>query len=71
MDRRLSRLERLAIRFHLLYCGACRRYRRQVEFLRVAARHFIWRLEGGQVTQPLRLSDDARRRIARALARGG
>ncbi len=37
MDARLSWPQRLAVRFHLLYCVWCRRYTRQIRFLRKAA----------------------------------
>jgi hypothetical protein len=36
MDRRLSLWERFCLRVHLLLCGACRRYRRQLTILREA-----------------------------------
>jgi hypothetical protein len=35
-DHEQSRLERIAWRSHLLYCSACRRFRRHVLFLRKA-----------------------------------
>ncbi|MBL8397075.1 MAG: zf-HC2 domain-containing protein [Candidatus Accumulibacter sp.] len=38
MDRPLTRLERLALRFHTLLCVGCRRYRRQMTVLRDACR---------------------------------
>ena len=37
LDRDLGRLERVALRSHLLYCAACRRFQRQIQFL--AVRH--------------------------------
>ncbi len=33
-DRRLTRRERLALAYHLLICVHCRRYRKQLAFLR-------------------------------------
>lgn len=33
LDRDLGRLERVALRSHLLYCAACRRFQRQIQFL--------------------------------------
>ena len=38
MDTRLPWHQRLAIRFHLLYCVWCRRYAAQIQFLRKAAK---------------------------------
>ncbi len=38
MDARLRWHQRLAIRFHLLYCVWCRRYAGQLQFLRRATR---------------------------------
>ena len=38
MDARLPWHQRLAIRFHLLYCVWCRRYAAQIQFLRKAAK---------------------------------
>ena len=38
MDARLSWVERLRVRFHLAICVACRRFSRQVQILRRAAR---------------------------------
>jgi hypothetical protein len=38
MDEDLRPSERLRVRFHLLICGACRRFERQVLLLRSAAR---------------------------------
>lgn len=38
MDEDLRPSERLRVRFHLLMCGACRRFERQVRLLRSAAR---------------------------------
>ena len=39
MDTKLSWPRRLSIRVHLLYCVWCRRYARQLEFLRKATKH--------------------------------
>ncbi len=38
MDETLPWRERLAIRAHLAMCGACRRFERQMSFMREAAR---------------------------------
>jgi hypothetical protein len=39
MDTRLAWHQRLAMRFHLLYCVWCRRYAAQILFLRRAAKN--------------------------------
>src|SRR5262249_36015400 len=33
-DRRLPRAERIAVGLHLAFCASCRRFRRQIQFLR-------------------------------------
>jgi predicted anti-sigma-YlaC factor YlaD len=70
LDRDLSRLERVALRSHLLYCSACRRYVRQVTLLREAMRRLLTRLESGEPLPGPGLPDDLRERIEHAL-RGG
>jgi predicted anti-sigma-YlaC factor YlaD len=37
-DRKLSLMERIAVRVHLMMCGACRRFETQMQFLREAVR---------------------------------
>lgn len=39
-DRLLSLRERIALRLHLILCGACRRFAAQIVFLRQAVRRF-------------------------------
>lgn len=39
-DRQLSLMERIALRVHLMMCGACRRFEAQMDFLRQALRRF-------------------------------
>jgi hypothetical protein len=57
---------RLAYRIHLLYCTACRRYRRQLGVLREALQRL--RPDGDlDVTGGPTLPAEARERIARAL----
>jgi hypothetical protein len=51
LDRPLSRSERFALTIHLVSCLACRRYARQVRFVRDALRTLSTRLE--QVDTPL------------------
>lgn len=63
LDRDLSRLEGVALRTHLLYCSACRRFARQLAILRTAVR----RIEAGAPLPGPGLPDDACDRIKRAL----
>jgi predicted anti-sigma-YlaC factor YlaD len=67
LDRELGPMERLALRLHLLYCAACRRYSRQLKLLQGA----LWRLGASlQTDDPLPgagLPDDTRERIKRSL----
>lgn len=41
MERPLSRSERLALRWHLLMCGACRRFDRHLDWLRRSAQGYV------------------------------
>ena len=34
LDRDLTRAERFAVRTHMLYCSACRRFRKQIQQIR-------------------------------------
>ncbi len=67
LDRDLGRLERMALRSHLLYCIGCRRYLRQVRLLRRALRQVVMHLESGQMLPGPGLPDDVRARITQAL----
>ncbi len=67
LDRDLGRLERVALRSHLLYWCACRRYRRQLELVRSAMRRLAMAALGGDPSPVPGLPDDARERIKRAL----
>lgn len=40
-ERPLSRGERLALRWHLMMCGACRRFERQLDWLHRAAGRYV------------------------------
>lgn len=69
LDRELTRPERVAVRVHTLYCGACRRFRRQVELIRALLAGWIAGLGAGDVdtaTGP-GLSAETRARIERAI----
>ncbi len=41
MERPLARGERLALRWHLMMCGACRRFERQLGWLRWLAERYV------------------------------
>jgi hypothetical protein len=66
-DRDLALRERIALRLHLLYCAACRRYERQLRLLRCAMRRLATRLETDQAIPVPALPDEVRERIKRAL----
>jgi hypothetical protein len=63
-DRRLPLLRRLGLKFHLLLCKWCRRYGKQITFLRSAAQESA---EHDHFCPPQTLSADARERIKRRL----
>jgi hypothetical protein len=67
LDRELSRLESLALRSHLLYCAGCRRYARQIAFLREAMRRLRSHLETGRPLPGPGLPGEIRERIEHAL----
>ena len=67
LDRDLTRLERFALRSHVLYCAGCRRYLRQITLLRDAMRHLLRRLNSDEALPGTTLPDDARERIKQAL----
>ena len=64
LDRRLPLSKRVGLRLHLVYCKWCRRYGRQISFLRSAAREST---EHDPAAPPQALSADARERIKRRL----
>ncbi len=72
IDRELSPSERTAIGFHAFVCRFCRRYRRQIKFLRDAVRNRSTELfsatESGGLSE--KLSPEARERIRSVLTRG-
>jgi hypothetical protein len=67
LDRDLDRLERLALRSHVLYCSGCRRFLVQVRLVRSAARGLVNRLESDLPVPGPDLPIEARDRIRRAL----
>ena len=66
LDHPLNWRERLGLRFHLWLCKWCRRYGRQIKFLRAAARCN----EPGLDAQAQALSPEASERIKRKLDPG-
>jgi len=62
MDARLPWHQRLAVRFHLLYCVWCRRYATHIQFLRKAARGLV--LKDGSAPK---LSEEAKERMQERL----
>ena len=67
LDHDLSRGERFALKPHLIYCKACRRYRRQIAAMREAVREYVDRIEPSDSLSPVTLSAEARQRMQRAL----
>ncbi len=64
MDRRLPLSTRMGIRFHLMMCTLCRRYRKQLLFIRSL-------LQTNKTDEEFfcqSLPDDARKRIAKKLS---
>jgi hypothetical protein len=64
LDRKLSLVQRMGLRMHLLLCKWCRRYGKQIRFLHDAARE-----HPDELTEPARqrLSQNARQRIKQRL----
>ena len=67
LDQPLSLPKRFGLRFHLLVCKWCRRYGKQIRFLRQAVQE-----HPDEVNEavPRALSPEARERLARSLRRG-
>jgi predicted anti-sigma-YlaC factor YlaD len=66
LDRDLPLPSRIALRSHLIYCSACRRYLRQARRMREAMRS----LAGGDPEEGTGLPAEVRERIKRALDEG-
>jgi hypothetical protein len=64
LDRRLPLARRFGLKFHLLFCKWCRRYGKQVAFLRTAMQESD---PPGHLCPPQNLSPDARERIKQRL----
>ncbi len=60
MDEKLSFLENMALKIHLLLCRSCKNFTQQLTFLRDAVHH-------SQAKRNFHLSDEAKLRITRAL----
>ena len=60
--------ERAAIRSHLVYCTACRRFRRQMVLLRDLLERYAEQPHLADHSPDAFLSDEARTRIKRALS---
>ncbi len=43
MDRKLGTGQKLSLRFHLMMCGGCRNFSKQMDFLRQGVRKFTER----------------------------
>lgn len=64
LDHSLSRGQRLGLRLHLLLCKWCRRYGKQIRFLRQAVREHAEHVNNAT---PRTLSPQARERLKRSL----
>jgi len=70
LDEELSRVERVALRCHLMVCRSCREFRRQIGLIRQVVRRRDQLLIEGDPEGTL-LSPEARERIARAIREAG
>jgi hypothetical protein len=70
LDRELPRAERLAVTLHLLYCKACRRFRRQLQTLKTAMAWLASDASRARLTKIPELTPEARERIKRRLREG-
>jgi hypothetical protein len=69
LDRDLSRLERFALRSHVVYCAACRSYLRQLKLIHAAMRQLSAHLQTDDLLPGPGLPEEARDRIKRSLKR--
>lgn len=65
MDEKLSWREWIVMKIHLLSCDPCVNFVKQLRFIRAALRHSDERI--GQQDTSIKLSDDARSRLKKAL----
>jgi predicted anti-sigma-YlaC factor YlaD len=68
LDGDLAWTHRFAIKSHLLYCKACRRYRRQILLLRQTLHAWGARMDEVEPPPGQSLPPEARERIRRSLA---
>ena len=71
LDLELPFRQRISLRLHLLMCSLCSRFRRQLLFLRRAARSFGKAGVADKLPVHVRLSPAARARIKHALEHDG
>jgi len=67
MDHPISFRDRFRIRFHILFCAFCKRYRRQLMAIRDMLEKNRGRLEDEDATDTPVLSPDAKERIKHSL----
>lgn len=67
MDQDLPPVERWAVRLHAISCRSCRRFRKQLQFLRQALKHDA-EAAPHTVSADQTLSQQARSRIAKAIS---
>lgn len=69
IDAPLAGFERFAVELHLLYCSACRRFRRQLNLLLRILRGLGQMITRPDATPPMSLSPEAKERLRSALRR--
>ncbi|MGD9856889.1 MAG: zf-HC2 domain-containing protein [Planctomycetaceae bacterium] len=67
LDRSPSFREHVVIRLHLMMCSFCRRFQRQIRFLRLSARQFVNQPLAKRSNPHVNLGLQARQRIKQAL----
>jgi len=67
LDRRLPWRRRVVMRWHLLICPKCARFRRQILFLREIINRYVLMERKGRPFLPAVLAPETRARIRRAL----
>src|SRR5262245_45995878 len=70
LDNELPCAERLTVTLHLLYCKACRRFRRQMLNLKIAMGRLASDPSSAALAEIPQLAPDARERIKRSLKAG-
>lgn len=71
LDAELTFRERVGLRVHLFFCGACTRYRRQIELLHALLQRELERLPELVRLPGLGLTNEERESVVRALRVGG